>query len=128
MRKGIKMVAGVPGAGVGGMFYLVCAFVMPVKEIVLTLLGKSNVSRWKVVWLHFCLASGILGSLWLTGCFLGFCLRESINHSNSKSIIKIYNVFHIESMMVTFFVLISVLLTIDIVSLLFKTLTSKRKV
>ena len=60
------MTVGLPGAGIGGLFYLLTAFLMPVRELGLTLRGRSSVKRWRGVVLQVGLAAGIIGGLWVT--------------------------------------------------------------
>ena len=64
------MNVGLPGTGLGGLFYLATALLMPVWELIATLRGRSNWGRWKQVGLQAGLALGILGGLWLTAWLL----------------------------------------------------------
>jgi hypothetical protein len=43
------MNAGLPGTGIGGVFYLVSALFMPFFELFKTLRGESNLERWRDV-------------------------------------------------------------------------------
>lgn len=71
------MTVGLPGTGIGGLFYLLTAFLMPVRELGLTLRGRSTFARWRAVVLQVALAGGILGGLWLTAWSLNrLCPRE----------------------------------------------------
>ncbi len=54
------MIAGVPGIGISGLFYLLSAFLMPFFELALTVRGKSNMKRWKFVAKHHLYFWGIL--------------------------------------------------------------------
>ncbi len=60
------MNVGLPGTGIGGLFYLVTALLMPVFEMLQTLRGRSNLKRWRVVLAQSGLAASIIGGLWLT--------------------------------------------------------------
>ncbi len=55
--------AGLPGTGLGGLFYLLLALVMPVVEVVRTLRGDTEPGRWRQVLTQFALACAILASL-----------------------------------------------------------------
>lgn len=57
------MNAGLPGTGLGGLFYLICAVLMPINEIILTLRGHSSRQRWLLVARQFGIAAGIIGTL-----------------------------------------------------------------
>ena len=72
------MTVGVPGVGFGGIFYLIGALVMPVREVVRTARGESSVQRWVVVATQWSLAAGILVALWATGWFLGHVLTPAV--------------------------------------------------
>lgn len=52
--------AGLPGTGLGGLLYLALALVMPVREVYLTIRGRSSLERWKVVARQFAIACGVL--------------------------------------------------------------------
>ena len=57
------MIAGIPGAGINGLFYLLLTAWMPVQESGRTLLGRSTFSRWRGISMQVFLASGILLAL-----------------------------------------------------------------
>lgn len=63
------MTAGLPGTGIGGLFYLVLVALMPFREAWLTLRGRSSPARWRFVARSVALASGIVialfGMSWL---------------------------------------------------------------
>ena len=60
------MNAGLPGTGLGGVFYLLLALLMPVRELYLTVRGRSSRERWALVLRQFALACGILAALFAT--------------------------------------------------------------
>lgn len=43
------MFAGLPGTGIGGIFYLLLTLWMPINELYLTLDGRSSMERWKFI-------------------------------------------------------------------------------
>jgi hypothetical protein len=55
--------AGLPGTGLGGLFYLALAFWMPLAELPRTLRGRSSRARWRHVATQFALACGIVASV-----------------------------------------------------------------
>lgn len=57
---------GVPGAGLGGLFYVVLALVGLVVELVATVRGRSSFARWRAVIQQSSLAGGIVLSITLT--------------------------------------------------------------
>ena len=56
---------GLPGAGVGGLFYLSCTLAMPFKELFLTLTKPGHKFRYKLVATQLSIAFGIVGGLFL---------------------------------------------------------------
>jgi hypothetical protein len=69
------MTAGLPGTGIGGVFYLLSALVMPFSELAKTVRGRSSWSRWALVIRQFGMAVGIVTGMWLLGVLLGFLLK-----------------------------------------------------
>ena len=65
------MTVGLPGAGIGGLFYLAGALLMPVRSLALTLTGRGHEARWRLAFRQSGMAVGILAALWLTGAILG---------------------------------------------------------
>lgn len=61
------MNAGLPGTGIGGLFYILLALLMPVRELYLTARRRSSRERWRIVLRQLTMAGGILGALAATG-------------------------------------------------------------
>lgn len=57
------MNAGLPGTGIGGLFYVLLALLMPVRELYLTARGRSSRERWRRVLRQVAIALGIVASL-----------------------------------------------------------------
>lgn len=55
--------AGLPGTGLGGLFYLLLAFWMPLAELPRTLRGESSAARWRRIGAHVALALGIVAAV-----------------------------------------------------------------
>lgn len=66
------MTAGLPGVGIGGIFYLASALLMPVHSLVATLTGRRHEARWALALRQSGLALAILGALWATGWAIGW--------------------------------------------------------
>lgn len=61
------MNAGLPGTGIGGLFYILLALLMPLRELYLTARGRSSRERWRLVLQQLLIACGIVASLAATG-------------------------------------------------------------
>jgi hypothetical protein len=119
------MIAGLPGTGIGGLFYLLSTLLMPFRELYLTCRGKSNVKQWKVVGLQMSLALGVVISFWLTGLMIGQFLPSSMKlhwHRAHSS-----NVLYVKAFIISVGVLFSVLLAVEIIGLLFYIFVSRRQ-
>lgn len=55
--------AGLPGTGLGGLFYVLLALSMPIVELVATLQGRSSPERWRQVGIQFALACAIVAAV-----------------------------------------------------------------
>ncbi len=54
------MNVGLPGAGIGGLYYLICTAIMPFKEIFMTLTKPKHAFRYRLVFSQLSIASGII--------------------------------------------------------------------
>jgi hypothetical protein len=63
------MTAGIPGAGIGGLFYLANAILLPVRGLVRR--ARGEVVPWRTLLPQTGLAAGILLGIWITGWLLG---------------------------------------------------------
>ena len=62
--------AGLPGTGLGGLFYVVLAIAMPVVELVATVRGRSSPARWRFVAAQFGLACAMASVVATTLAYL----------------------------------------------------------
>ena len=58
------MTVGLPGTGIGGIFYLLLAVCMPIRESVRTLKGQTNLRRWSFIALQMLFVLGIVAAIW----------------------------------------------------------------
>jgi len=54
------MNVGLPGAGIGGLFYLLCALAMPFKEVFLTITRRGHKFRYRLIATQLSIATGIV--------------------------------------------------------------------
>lgn len=59
------MVVGLPGTGIGGLFYLCLALWMPIHEAYLLARGRSSLERWRFIGLNWLIVAGMLACLWV---------------------------------------------------------------
>ena len=114
------MVAGLPGTGIGGMFYLLSAFLMPFKELIKTLRGHSNKRRWKLVGSQTGLALGIMGGFWITGLLLDFMLRGVMQNNIHTLPHFLTKIFMVKSLALSIITLSSVLIGMEMVDIMIR--------
>ena len=57
------MNVGLPGAGIGGLFYLICTVFMPFKEVFLTLTKPEHKFRYRLIATQLSIVGGIVGGV-----------------------------------------------------------------
>jgi hypothetical protein len=93
------MIAGLPGTGIGGLFYLLLAVFMPVCEFFRLIQKRSHLGRWCFIALQLGFVSGIISLMWLEVWGLNyiamqFCHIFKINHTAAASILGARLTFH----------------------------------
>src|SRR5437773_2089255 len=77
IREGaLTVTAGLPGAGIGGMFYLMSALATPLREAYLRVRGRRP-RGWGLVATQTAIAGAILAGVWATGWLLSLALSAS---------------------------------------------------
>jgi hypothetical protein len=83
------MTAGLPGTGIGGLFFILSAFFMLVVEIVRTVRGRSSLARWRLVGRQVAIASAMVAavtaSVWAVHSLLFEDERTGQHHSHGAS-------------------------------------------
>ena len=77
------MTVGLPGAGIGGLFYLASTLMLPVRSLVRRFRGRPDDLTWRRQAYIVLLALGIIGSLWLAGWLLAFVAPARMLASSS---------------------------------------------
>jgi hypothetical protein len=70
------MNVGLPGTGIGGMFYLLSAVCMPLVEAAHGI-RRGTANRWRLVGRELALAAGIVAGIWGTGWLLAVVVAWS---------------------------------------------------
>ena len=82
------MFAGLPGIGVGTLFYVLAAFWMPLREIPRVMRGSSSVAAWRLIMLQLVHATGILVTVVIAERFLLWMLGGSVQPFSPASFIN----------------------------------------
>lgn len=58
------MTVGLPGTGIGGIFYILLAVFMPIRESLRTLKGRTNFRRWCFIVIQLFFVTGVVAAMW----------------------------------------------------------------
>lgn len=72
------MNAGLPGAGIGGLFYLASTLLLPARSLLRRLRGRSDTVTWREHMHNVSIAFGILAGLWTAGWLLAFVMPQAM--------------------------------------------------
>jgi hypothetical protein len=114
------MTAGLPGTGIGGLFYLISALFMPLRELVLTARGQSSLERWRRVAIQTIIALGIILGIWLMGWALGYVIAiasASMHNFGAHWVLTPVNVIRLAPVVITSLTLAGVLLSVHLLRL-----------
>ena len=130
------MNAGLPGTGIGGVFYLVSALLMPFLELFRTLRGESGLERWVLVARQLLMAGTIMGGMWMMGLLLGMLMTwygiemgnvNTLAHLGQTGHFGQLNVFHIAPLMISLLTLSTIYVITHMMRFVFTpTLEGKR--
>jgi hypothetical protein len=83
------MFAGLPGIGVGTLFYVLAGLVMPLVELTRLLSGDISGARWRLALTQFCFALSIVASVALADRVFTIVLRDrSIDNLNVAAVVN----------------------------------------
>ena len=124
------MTAGMPGTGIGGVFYLISALFMPFFELYRTLQGRSSVTRWLLVSRQLTMSLCIVVGMWLLGLALGVLIKggpqldivhELHGHVSAHvERITTLNVFHLAPVLISCGTLLFILSVTHILRLVYR--------
>jgi hypothetical protein len=103
--------AGLPGTGIGGLFYLISALLMPFREAFRFLVGRGDRARGQMALQQGGLAVTILGAVWVTGIVMGVLHigTKLVHHATVAGI----HILYITPVIVAFATLSGVLIAVE---------------
>lgn len=115
------MTAGIPGTGIGGLFYVAAALWLPFRGLIRRLRGEPV--RWTRSWGPAVLAMGVLVGLWTTGELLGLLVAYAFpavlaSPTSHAPVTHASNLFHAASLALSAGSLSAVLVGVQIARLL----------
>jgi hypothetical protein len=72
------MTVGLPGAGIGGLFYLISTVLLPVRSLARRLRGDDDGVPWRHHAHNLTMAIGIITAIWLAGWLLALVVPHGI--------------------------------------------------
>ncbi len=130
------MVVGLPGTGIGGLFYILLAFMMPVREAFLLVTGKGrSLLRWAGIAYQTVNATGIVLGLWGLGWLLNQMVRWTRSLMSEKlaatggggdflqAAQQVSGIVSVGSAYLALVTLTGVILVVEVISLLIKVRT-----
>ena len=111
------MTVGLPGVGIGGLFYLISALLMPVRELLRRSRGEPA-GPWGLVAGQWMMAAGIIGALWGTGWILGFIVPVSPATASGVAPGVTRNVIRISALALSIGTLSAVLIGVQVARLM----------
>lgn len=79
------MTAGLPGAGIGGLFYLAATITLPFRSLWRRARGRPDSTSWRQQAHNVAMAAGIIAGLWVAGWLLGFVVPDEMLHRGVAS-------------------------------------------
>jgi hypothetical protein len=107
------MIAGLPGTGIGGLFYLISALAMPVREAWRAATGNGEPQRQRLALRQSAMALLIMGAIWLTGLVLTLLHIGNVARQTSDTL----RVLYIAPALVAFGTLTVVLVAVELLYL-----------
>lgn len=77
--------AGIPGTGVGGLFYVLTGLLAPVRHVWRRLTGRPTTSSFLETLVSALLAFGVIAGIWAAGWLLGLLLPGHVLQLHSPS-------------------------------------------
>lgn len=114
------MTPGIPGTGIGGLFYMLSAASLPLREGYRRVWKGAPAVRWRVIALQQVLAAGILGGMWTTGWLLGVLFSTAHAHFAAGPAGTSHNVWRTATFAVSLATLMAVLGTVELMRLWYR--------
>ena len=115
------MTPGVPGAGIGGLFYLASALLLPFRGLLRRLRGHADPVSSRQVWHNVAMAAGVVAGLWMAGWLLAFIVPDETLRSvttGSGGAVSVRTVLPAATFVTAVATLVLVLGTVEIARLL----------
>jgi hypothetical protein len=111
------MAAGLPGTGIGGLFFILSAFFMVIAEAARTVRGRSSLARWRIVARQASIAAAMVAAITATIWILHDLLFPAAKHGSGAASKTTDQLVPFAPVLITLAVLTVVLLTAKVAQL-----------
>ncbi|HEY6225144.1 MAG TPA: hypothetical protein VIW26_15265, partial [Gemmatimonadales bacterium] len=111
------MTPGIPGTGIGGLFYMLSAASLPLREGYRRVWKGTAAAPWRVIAMQQLLAAGIIGGMWTTGWLLGILFSTARAHFVAGPATPSHNVWRTATFVVSLATLGAVLCTVELMGM-----------
>lgn len=109
------MNVGLPGAGIGGLFYLLCALAMPIKEVYLTIKNPRHKFRSRLVATLLGIVIGIVSGVFAIYQLLRNVFGLELSHLTPTDSVMFYSLLPV---LISFGLLLIILISVEIAGFL----------
>ena len=111
------MTPGVPGAGIGGLFYLASTLLLPFRSMARRLRGEPDSLTVREALYSLAIAGGVVAGLWVTGWVLAMLVPDEILRSvatTASGTVRVRTVLPVATFATAVGTLLTVLLAVEI--------------
>ncbi|HZI27951.1 MAG TPA: hypothetical protein VFD64_07325 [Gemmatimonadaceae bacterium] len=112
------MTPGVPGAGVGGLFYLASTLLLPFRSLKRRLRGQPDPVSSRQIWHNVAMAGGVVAALWMVGWLLAFIVPDEMVQKPGGGTVAVRTVLPVATFATGVATLMLVLGTVEIARLI----------
>jgi hypothetical protein len=111
------MTPGVPGAGIGGLFYLASTLLLPFRSLMRRLRGKPDPVSSRQMRHNVAMAGGVVAGLWVVGWLLAFIVPDEMVNTPSGGTVPMRTILPVATFATAVATLLLVLGTVEIARL-----------
>jgi hypothetical protein len=112
------MTPGVPGAGIGGLFYLASTLLLPFRRLKRRLRGEPDPVSSRQIWHNVAMAGGVVAALWMVGWLLAFIVPDEMVNKPAGGTVPMRTVLPVATFATGVATLLLVLGTVEIARLI----------
>jgi hypothetical protein len=108
------MTPGVPGAGIGGLFYLASTLLLPFRSLMRRLRGQPDPVSSRQMRHNVAMAGGVVAALWMVGWILAFIVPDEMVNNPARGTVPVRTVLPVATFVTGVATLLLVLGAVEI--------------